>query len=334
MKPERRPPARAVITGGAGFLGSHLCERLLGEGWAVECVDNLSTGRRENVASFEGHPTFDLRTADVAREALRDPSAGERVDLVFHLACPASPVQYRRLALETLEVSAVGTANALALAREQGAVLVLASTSEVYGDPDVHPQPETYWGRVDPVGPRSMYDEGKRYAEALATWHRHVHGTDVRIVRIFNTYGPRMDLWDGRVIPTFVRQALAGEPLTLHGSGDQTRSFCYVSDLVDGFLRVGAAEPGEVNNSPVNLGNPVERTMAEIARLIVDLTGSSSPIENVIRPPGDPERRRPDITRARTVLGWEPTVGLEDGLAETIRWARSTRSAHVPGDPG
>jgi len=232
-------------------------------------------------------------------------------------------VQYARLPLETLQVSSVGTHGALELAARHGAAVVLASTSEVYGDPLVHPQPESYWGNVDPVGPRSMYDEGKRYAEALATWHRSVHGTDVRIVRIFNTYGPRMDLWDGRVVCTFVRQALADEPLTVHGDGSQTRSFCYVSDLIDGIVRAGTADPGEVNRMPTNLGNPTESTVRAIAELVIELTESSSSVAFVERPPSDPSRRRPDIARAGQVLGWQPTVDLRDGLERTIDWARS-----------
>ena len=314
---------RAVVTGGAGFLGSHLCERLLGDGWDVECLDDLSTGRRENIASFEDDGRFTFRQVDVATQPLRHPSSPEAIDVVFHLASPASPVQYARLPIETLEVNSFGTAAALHLARVHDAVFFLSSTSEVYGDPLEHPQRETYHGNVDPVGPRSMYDEGKRFGEALATWHGRVHGVDVRIVRIFNTYGPRMDLWDGRVVPTFVRQAIAGEPLTVHGDGGQTRSFCYVSDLIEGFVRVVTTERGAVNERPTNLGNPRELTIREIADTIVSLTGSGSRVETIDRPPGDPERRRPDITRARELLGWEPKVELEEGLHATIGWARS-----------
>jgi dTDP-glucose 4,6-dehydratase len=310
---------RALVTGGAGFLGSHLCDRLAADGWEVTAVDNLSTGRDRNLQRLSGEAAFTFVRLDVAT----DPLPEDPVDAVFHLACPASPVQYARLPLETLQVSSVGTHGALELAARHGARLVLASTSEVYGDPLVHPQPETYWGNVDPVGPRSMYDEGKRYAEALATWHRAVHGTDVRIVRIFNTYGPRMDLWDGRVVCTFVRQALAAEPLTVHGDGSQTRSFCYVSDLIDGIVRAGTADAGEVNRMPTNLGNPTESTVHEIAELVIELTGSSSSIAFVERPPSDPSRRRPDIARAGTVLGWRPEVELRDGLERTIAWARA-----------
>jgi dTDP-glucose 4,6-dehydratase len=309
---------RALVTGGAGFLGSHLCERLLSDGWEVVAVDDLSTGRERNLVPLQGNPAFSFHRLDVAV----DPLPGEGVDVAFHLASPASPVQYRRLPLETLDVNAAGTKNALGAARRSGARFLLTSTSEVYGDPLVHPQPETYWGNVDPVGPRSMYDEGKRYAEALTTWYARVYGIDARIVRIFNTYGPRMDLADGRVVCTFIRQALTGEPLTVHGDGAQTRSFCYVSDLVDGLVRIATAPPGEVSERPTNLGNPTERTVLEMARTIISLTGSASPIEMVHRAPGDPERRCPDVSRARTVLGWEPRVGLEEGLSATIAWAR------------
>jgi dTDP-glucose 4,6-dehydratase len=316
---------RALVTGGAGFLGSHLCERLLGDGWDVECVDNLSTGRERNLTGFATHPSFSFHRQDVAKEPLEP---AERVDVVFHLACPASPVQYHRLPLQTLEVSSRGTEHALELAERDGALLFLSSTSEVYGDPLVHPQSETYWGNVDPIGPRSMYVEGKRFAEALATWWRWARGVDVRIVRIFNAYGPRMDLWDGRVVPTFVRQALAGDPLTVQGDGSQTRSLCYVSDLIEGFVRMATAQNrDEVNRAPVNLGNPTEMTIRQIAEAVVELTGSSSRIEHAERPPGDPERRRPDITRAKQVLGWEPSVELAEGLRAMIEWARAEPQA-------
>jgi dTDP-glucose 4,6-dehydratase len=315
---------RALVTGGAGFVGSHLCERLVRDGWVVEAVDNLCTGRAENLSMLDGSPAFVLRRADISWEPLRPPNAEEPVDVVFHLACPASPVQYRRLALETLQVCSLGTAAALAEARRHGAAFLFTSTSEVYGDPLVHPQPESYFGNVDPVGPRSMYDEGKRYAEALCTWTARERGVDVRIVRIFNTYGPRMDLHDGRVVPTFVRQALADEPLTVHGDGSQTRSFCYVDDLVDGLVRAATASRGVINESPTNLGNPAELTMREIAERILELTGSTSEIQYVERPSQDPERRRPDIARAREILGWEPKVNLVDGLRATIDWARAS----------
>jgi dTDP-glucose 4,6-dehydratase len=318
---------RALVTGGAGFLGSHLCGRLLADGWHVDCVDNLSTGREGNLAGFAADRSFSFLRRDVAREPL-GPTG--KVDAVFHLACPASPVQYNRLPLETLEVSSFGTHHALELADRDGAVFFLSSTSEVYGDPLVHPQKESYWGNVDPIGPRSMYDEGKRFAEALSTWYGRVRGVDVRIVRIFNTYGPRMDLWDGRVVPTFVRQALAGESLTVHGQGEQTRSFCYVDDLIEGFVRMATAPAGEINRAPVNLGNPAERTIREIAEAVIAMTGSASRVEFVDRPPGDPERRRPDISRAWEVLGWQPKIALAEGLRATIDWAR----AEVMGQSG
>jgi dTDP-glucose 4,6-dehydratase len=312
-------PRRVLVTGGAGFVGSHLCESLLHIGRTVTAVDNLSTGDERNVADLARNERFSLHLLDI----VSDPLPSDQVDVVFHLACPASPVQYARLPLETLEVSSVGTRRALDLAAQAGAIFVLASTSEVYGDPLIHPQAETYWGNVDPIGPRSMYDEGKRFAEAMATWYGRVHGLDVRIARIFNTYGPRMSLWDGRVVPTFIRQALAGEALTVHGEGEQTRSFCYVADLVEGLIRLAEAEPGAVNRLPVNLGNPVETSILDVAHRVLALTGSSSSIDQVERPAGDPERRCPDITRAREVLAWEPTVSLEEGLRATIDWARS-----------
>jgi dTDP-glucose 4,6-dehydratase len=311
--------SRALVTGGAGFIGSHVCERLLGDDWTVVALDNLTTGEEGNLEPLARHKGFTFLRADLTADKLPE----ERFDLVLHLACPASPIAYSRLPLETLEVSSTGTRRCLELAAKQQARFVLASTSEVYGDPLVHPQPETYWGNVDPIGPRSMYDEGKRYAEAITTWFRRVHGVDARIARIFNTYGPRMSLWDGRVVPTFVRQALAGEPLTVHGDGSQTRSFCYVDDLVEGLVRLATADSGPVNQLPVNLGNPVERSIMEIARTIVSVTESASGIESVDRPPGDPERRRPDITRAQEILGWEPKIELDEGLRRTLDWART-----------
>ncbi|TMK79101.1 MAG: NAD-dependent epimerase/dehydratase family protein [Actinobacteria bacterium] len=312
--------SRALVTGGAGFIGSHLCERLLDDGWIVTAIDNLSTGRGRNIAALAENERFTFHQADINR----DPLPAERVDAIFHLACPASPIAYSRLPIETLEVSSVGTRRCLDLALGEEALFLLASTSEVYGNPEVHPQAETYPGNVDPVGPRSMYDEGKRFAEALATWFGRVHDLDVRIVRIFNTYGPRLSLQDGRAVPSFIRQALLGEPVTVHGDGVQSRSFCYISDLVEGLVRMSVVERGRINDLPVNLGNPVERSVLEIARTIVSLTDSASTIRHVERPRGDPDRRRPDITRARELLGWEPTVDLEQGLRMTIEWARST----------
>jgi dTDP-glucose 4,6-dehydratase len=310
---------RALVTGGAGFIGSHLCQRLVAEDWSVLAVDDLSTGREQNVASIEGNERFALHHGDVTR----DPLPRGSFDVVFHLACPASPVAYTRRPVETLETSSTGTRRCLDLAQDQGAVFVLASTSEVYGHPAVHPQSESYWGNVDPVGPRSMYDEGKRFAEALSSWFARTRDLDVRIARIFNTYGPRMSLHDGRAVPTFIRLALSGEPLTVHGTGNQTRSLCYVADLVEGLVRMATVEPGEVNRSPVNLGNPNERTILDVARRILELTGSGSSVEFVDRPSGDPERRCPDITRAGTVLGWRPEVDFDQGLGATIEWARS-----------
>lgn len=306
------PYRRAVVTGGAGFLGNHLCEALLARGCEVVCLDNFLTGTPANVAHLMDNPAFRCLRCDLT-DYIHVP--GE-VDLVLHFASPASPADYLRLPIETLKVGAVGTWHALGLAREKGARLVLASTSEVYGDPQVHPQPETYWGHVNPVGPRGVYDEAKRYAEALATAYRSTHAVDAAIVRIFNTYGERMRAEDGRAIPTFIRQALAGEPLTVTGDGSQTRSVCYVADLVDGVLRLAASgHPG-----PVNLGNPTELTVRQIAEDVVATAGSASAIRFVDRPVDDPEVRRPDTTLAETVLGWRPRVTWTDGLGRTVSW--------------
>ncbi|MEU8455216.1 NAD-dependent epimerase/dehydratase family protein [Streptomyces griseoaurantiacus] len=307
---------RALVTGGAGFVGSHLCERLLDQGAEVVCLDNLATGSRGNVAAFEQRSGFRFVRGDVT-----DPAAVRSLpgafDLVLHFACPASPVDYLRLPLETLEVGSAGTRNALERARRDGARFLLASTSEVYGDPLEHPQTETYWGNVNPIGPRSVYDESKRFAEALVTAHRQVHGTDTAIVRIFNTYGPRMRTGDGRAVPTFIAQALDGMPLTVAGDGGQTRSLCYVDDTVDGVLALAGAA-GETG--PVNIGGSDEITMLELARRVVELTGSSSRIRFVERPVDDPARRRPDTRRAREVLGWEPRTSWTAGLERTIGW--------------
>ncbi|EGG44634.1 MULTISPECIES: UDP-glucuronic acid decarboxylase family protein [Streptomyces] len=307
---------RALVTGGAGFVGSHLCERLLDQGAEVVCLDNLATGSRGNVAAFEQRSGFRFVRGDVT-----DPAAVRSLpgafDLVLHFACPASPVDYLRLPLETLEVGSAGTRNALERARRDGARFLLASTSEVYGDPLEHPQTETYWGNVNPIGPRSVYDESKRFAEALVTAHRQVHGTDTAIVRIFNTYGPRMRTGDGRAVPTFIAQALDGMPLTVAGDGGQTRSLCYVDDTVDGVLALAGAA-GETG--PVNIGGSDEITMLELARRVVELTGSSSRIRFVERPVDDPARRRPDTSRAREVLGWEPRTSWTAGLERTIGW--------------
>lgn len=318
LPPHVGTPGRAVVTGGAGFLGSHVCDELLARGWHVVCVDSFLTGSPANVAHLLDHGRFTLLRQDVTAGAH---VAGD-VDLVLHLASPASPVDYLRLPIETLEVGSLGTSHALGLAEEKRARFLLASTSEVYGDPRVHPQPESYWGHVNPVGPRGVYDEAKRYAEALTTAYRAARGVDTAIIRIFNTYGPRMRPDDGRAIPTFVRQALAGEPLTVAGDGSQTRSVCYVDDLVVGLLALATSGlPG-----PVNVGNPDERSVLAIARDVVAATGSRSSIRFVPRPVDDPEVRRPDITLARSALGWSPATSWRDGLARTVEsFARASR---------
>jgi dTDP-glucose 4,6-dehydratase len=301
--------ATAVVTGGAGFLGSHLCDHLLATGYRVVCVDNLDTGSLQNVEH--------IRSADflfVNHDLTEHIEIEEPVDVVFHLASPASPIDYMRLPLHTLKVGSYGTHNALGLAKFKRARFLLASTSEVYGDPNVHPQPETYWGNVNPIGPRGVYDEAKRYAEAMTMAYHRQQGVDTCIARIFNTYGPRMRPHDGRAIPTFLRQAIENKPLTVFGDGSQTRSFCYVDDLVRGLYAL-AMSPEHV---PVNLGNPEERTLLELAEVVVRVTGSTSEIVFEALPIDDPQVRRPDITRARQVLGWEPEVGLDDGLRRTI----------------
>ncbi|MFJ8077243.1 UDP-glucuronic acid decarboxylase family protein [Streptomyces sp. NPDC096176] len=304
----------AVVTGGAGFVGSHLCTALLDAGAAVTCVDDLSTGRPENVSALRGRPGFTFTQASICEPLTVD----RPPDLVLHFASPASPADYLRLPLHTLETGSLGTRNALDLAHASGARFLLASTSEVYGDPQQHPQNERYWGNVNPVGPRSVYDEAKRFGEALTTAHADSHGTDTGIVRLFNTYGPRMRGYDGRAVPTFVRQALAGEPLTVTGDGRQTRSLCYVDDTVRGIL--AAAAHGL--RGPVNIGNPTEVTMLELAGLVIELTGSASKIRYVERPTDDPAVRCPDITLARDKLEWEPGVTVEEGLRRTIAWFR------------
>ncbi|MEW6582560.1 MAG: UDP-glucuronic acid decarboxylase family protein [Actinomycetota bacterium] len=301
--------ATALVTGGAGFLGSHLCDRLLAEGLRVICVDNLDTGTLENIEHIR-QPSFVFLQHDMI-EHLEVP---EPVDFVFHLASPASPIDYLRLPLHTLKVGSYGTHNALGLAKRHRARFLLASTSEVYGDPQVHPQPETYWGHVNPIGPRGVYDEAKRYAEALTMAYHRQQGVDTHIVRIFNTYGPRMRPNDGRAIPTFMRQALADKPLTVFGDGGQTRSFCYVSDLVDGLWRLIRSD----YHGPVNIGNPGEYTILELAERVRAAVGSSSEIVFEALPQDDPTIRQPDITLARELLGWEPTVSLDDGLALTL----------------
>ena len=299
----------AVVTGGAGFLGSHLCEALLAKGMRVICVDNLDTGNLQNIEHIRDDE-FVFLNQDVTHHIELEGG----IDFVFHLASPASPIDYARLPLHTLRVGSYGTHNALGLAKFKRARFLLASTSEVYGDPLVHPQKESYWGNVNPIGPRGVYDEAKRYAEALTMAYHRQQGVDTSIVRIFNTYGPRMRPFDGRAVPTFVRQALANKPLTVFGDGSQTRSFCYVDDLVRGLILL--AESGE--HEPVNIGNPAEMTLLEMARTVVKVTGSSSEIVFEALPVDDPQVRKPDITRARELLGWEPQVRLEEGLDRLI----------------
>src|ERR1700704_134502 len=305
---------RILVTGAAGFLGSHLCDRLLALGHRVVGMDNFITGSRSNLGHLKGHPNFQLILHDVANFIeVEGPLEG-----VLHFASPASPVDYLELPIQTLKVGSLGTHKALGLAKAKGARFLLASTSEVYGDPLVHPQPETYWGNVNPVGPRGVYDEAKRFAEAITMAYHRYHGLDTKIVRIFNTYGPRMRLNDGRAVPAFMSQALRGEDVTIFGSGTQTRSFCYVTDLVDGILRLAESK----ENDPVNIGNPHEMTIEQIARTIIRMTGSKSQIVYRPLPEDDPKVRQPDITRARTLLGWEPKVGLEDGLTKKIEYFR------------
>ena len=299
----------AVVTGGAGFLGSHLCEALLAKGMRVVCVDNLDTGNLQNIEQIRDDE-FVFLNQDVTHHIELEGS----VDFVFHLASPASPIDYARLPLHTLRVGSYGTHNALGLAKFKRARFLLASTSEVYGDPLVHPQKESYWGNVNPIGPRGVYDEAKRYAEALTMAYHRQQGVDTSIVRIFNTYGPRMRPFDGRAVPTFVRQALDNKPLTVFGDGSQTRSFCYVDDLVRGLILL--AESGE--HEPVNIGNPTEMTLLEMAQTVVKVTGSSSEIVFEALPVDDPQVRKPDITRARELLGWEPQVRLDEGLARLL----------------
>jgi dTDP-glucose 4,6-dehydratase len=308
------PIRRAVVTGGAGFLGSHLCRTLLEQDVDVLCLDNFLTGSPANVADLTENPRFRLIRCDVT-DFVHVPG---KVDLVLHFASPASPIDYLNFPIETLNVGSIGTQHALGLAQDKGARFILASTSEVYGDPQVHPQPESYWGHVNPVGPRGVYDEAKRFGEALTSAYRRSRAVDTGIVRIFNTYGPRMRPYDGRAIPTFIRQALAGEPLTVAGDGLQTRSICFVSDLVAGILAMARQEhPG-----PVNIGNPNELTVRQIAEDIVRVTGSSSRIEYIDRPIDDPQVRRPDTSLAERELGWRPAVSWEQGLEQTVAWFR------------
>ncbi len=322
MRAAASDPRRVVVTGGAGFLGSHLCTELLARGAEVVCLDNFLTGSPANVAHLMTDPAFQLVRCDVT-DYIHVPGP---VDLVLHFASPASPVDYLQLPIHTLKVGSIGTGHALGLAKEKGARFLLASTSEVYGDPQEHPQREDYWGHVNPVGPRGVYDEAKRYAEALTTAYRTTHDVDTAIVRIFNTYGPRMRPRDGRAIPTFVRQALAGEPLTVAGDGSQTRSVCYVDDLVRGILALAASgHPG-----PVNIGNPSERTVLEIAQDVIAATGSTSEIRFIERPVDDPTVRRPDTTRAQELLGWSAQVDWSEGLERTVAWFREALPAAEP----
>jgi dTDP-glucose 4,6-dehydratase len=300
---------RAVVTGGAGFLGSHLCDALLGEGWNVVAVDNLLTGRRTNLAHLKSDSRFELIERDIC-----EPFDVGRFDYIFHFASPASPVDYMIHGLPTLKVGSLGTFHALDLAHKYGAKYLVSSTSECYGDPLEHPQTETYWGNVNPIGPRSVYDESKRFTEAVTMAYHRYHQVDTRIVRIFNTYGPRMQINDGRVVPNFMKQALCGEELTVYGNGRQTRSFCYVSDEIDGFLRLAKSD----EHLPVNIGNPHEFPMIECAQMVLKVTGSKSQIRYEPLPQDDPKQRCPDITKARQLLGWEPKIDLETGLRRSL----------------
>jgi len=313
---------RVLVTGGAGFLGSHLCDRLLRESHDVIAMDNLITGNTRNIAHLIGRPDFTFIHHDVTNYIYVD----GKLDAVLHFASPASPIDYLELPIQTMKVGALGTHKALGLAKEKKARFLLASTSEVYGDPLVHPQPESYWGNVNPIGPRGVYDEAKRFAEALTMAYRRSHGVDTRIVRIFNTYGPRMRPKDGRVVPALIGQAIAGEPMSVFGDGSQTRSFCYVDDLIDGIYRLlTSGEP-----DPTNVGNPAEMTVLEFARVIQRLTATPSKIVFQPLPTDDPKVRQPDISKARRILGWEPRVPLEEGLTKTIEYFRSLAAASAP----
>jgi len=307
---------KTLVTGGAGFLGSHLCDLLISKGHEVICVDNLITGTNNNIAHIqESNPDdFNLINHDISKPLFID----EDIDYIFHMASPASPVDYLEFPIQTLKVGALGTYNMLGLAKEKGARMLIASTSEVYGDPLVNPQPEEYWGNVNTIGPRGVYDEAKRYAEAITMAYNRYHNIDTRIVRIFNTYGPRMRGNDGRVVPNFINQALKGKDITVYGDGSQTRSFCYVSDEVEGIYRLMMSDYCE----PVNIGNPNEISVLEFAEIVIDIMGSKSNITYCDLPQDDPQVRRPDITRAREILGWEPKVDLWDGLEKTIEYFR------------
>ncbi len=305
---------RTLITGGAGFLGSHLCDRFIADGHEVVCMDNLITGNPDNIAHLMGHERFTFVHHDVSNYMY---VAGE-LDYLLHFASPASPIDYLKLPIQTLKVSSLGTHNALGLAKAKGARMLIASTSEVYGDPQVHPQPESYWGHVNPIGSRGVYDEAKRFSEAITMAYHRYHGVETRIVRIFNTYGPRMRLDDGRALPAFMGQALRGEPITVFGDGSQTRSFQYVDDLIEGIVRLLHSDTSE----PVNIGNPDEVSIREFAEEVVALTGSQSSLTFVDLPSDDPKIRQPDISRAKALLGWEPRVARADGLARTLDYFR------------
>ena len=304
---------RALVTGAAGFLGSHLCDALLGEGYSLVAVDNLITGNLANLQHLRNDSRFEFRQLDI-----NQPFDCGRIDYVFHFASPASPVDYMKHGIATLQVGSLGTLHCLELARKYGAKYLISSTSECYGDPLEHPQKETYWGHVNPIGPRSVYDEAKRFSEALTMAYHRYHKVDTRMARIFNTYGPRMQLNDGRVVPNFMKQALRGEPLTVYGDGSQTRSFCYVSDEIEGFIRLAKSS----EHFPVNIGNPTEFTILECARCVLAVTGSKSDIRYEPLPQDDPKQRCPDITKARTLLGWEPKIDLETGLRMSLDYFR------------
>ena len=304
---------KTIVTGGAGFLGSHLCDLLLDKGHEVICIDNLVTGNAKNIEHIKSDK-FTYLKHDITKPIY----FGDKIDYIFHLASPASPIDYLELPIQTLKVGALGTYNMLGLAKEQGARFLLASTSETYGDPLVNPQPESYWGNVNPIGPRGVYDEAKRYAEAITMAYHRYHDVDTRIARIFNTYGPRMRAGDGRVVPNFINQALKGEDITVYGDGSQTRSFCYVSDLIDGIYRLMMSDFVE----PVNIGNPNEMSVLEFAERVIEIIGSDSRVVFEELPVDDPKVRRPDISRAKEVLGWEPKVGLDEGLKRTVEYFR------------
>ena len=301
---------RILVTGGAGFIGSHLCDRFLQEGHEVICLDNLITGSTDNIAHLAGHSKFSFIKHDVTHYIF----AEGKIEAILHFASPASPVDYLQYPIQTLKVGSLGTHKALGLAKEKKAIFLLASTSEVYGNPLIHPQKEDYWGNVNPIGPRGVYDEAKRFAEAMAMAYHRYHGVDTRIARVFNTYGPRMRLNDGRVVPNFIYQALRGEDLTIYGDGFQTRSFCYIEDLVEGMIRLLFSR----ENEPVNLGNPQEYSIQDFAKVILQVTGSRSRIVYQSLPTDDPRVRKPDISRARAVLGWDPKVELKEGIGKTI----------------